>query len=53
MDNSTYQNDTIENVYDEIKALENDIIASGANIRRSGDREATAAANYEGRKTRC
>lgn len=47
---SAYQTDTIETLYDELKQIEADIIASGQNMRVLGDKEANAAANYEGRK---
>lgn len=46
----SYQNDSIETLYNELKQLEGEIIASGVNMRKLGEREATAAADYGMRK---
>lgn len=43
----SYQDDSINDIYDEIKQLESDIIESGKNIKTCGEQEARAAAIYE------
>jgi hypothetical protein len=48
----SYQNDTIEKVYDEITKLESEIMAASSALKPLGDKEAEAGANYEDKKNR-
>lgn len=48
----SYQTDTIEAVYDEIRELEAVIMAASSNLKPLGQKEATAGANYDDKKNR-
>jgi selenocysteine lyase/cysteine desulfurase len=46
----SYQQDTIEQVYDEIAKLEAEILTASASLKTLGEKEAEAIANYENKK---
>jgi hypothetical protein len=48
----SYQKDTIETVYDELVALEAEIMKASGSLEKLGDAEARKAADYEDKKNR-
>ena len=46
----SYQNETVEDLFDEIKKLESEIITAATGLKSLGEREADAASRYEERK---
>jgi hypothetical protein len=48
----SYQNDTIEDVYDEIQKLEAEIMDASTSLKPLGDKEANTIAAYEDKKNR-
>ena len=48
----SYQDDSIEKVYNEISKLEAEIMTASSSLKPLGDKEAEAGANYEDKKNR-
>ena len=47
-----YQDDTLENIYNEIEQLEAEIITAAVSLKTLGETEANASAIYENKKNR-